>query len=45
MTKCNPRCSIKTLHELCESWLCKEIGKKISGERRDEIMRGIFDVV
>jgi len=39
----NPSCSMKTFHELCESWFCKEIGRKISGEQRDEVMRNIFD--
>ncbi len=34
---------MKTLHELCESWFYKEIGRKISGERRDEVKRSIFD--
>jgi hypothetical protein len=23
--ECNPNCSMKTFHELCESWFCKEI--------------------
>ncbi len=36
MMECNPACSMKTLHELCESRLCERIGKEISGERRDE---------
>jgi hypothetical protein len=36
--------SIKTFHELCESRFCKEIGKKIYGERKDEVRRSIFDV-
>jgi hypothetical protein len=44
MMECNPSCSMKTLHELCESWLCTEIGRKISGEQRDEVMKNIFDV-
>jgi hypothetical protein len=42
--ECNPNYLMKTLHELCESRLCKEIGKKIFGERRDDVMRNIFDV-
>jgi hypothetical protein len=36
--------SMKTLHELCESQLCKGIGEEISGERRDEEWRNIYDV-
>jgi hypothetical protein len=27
--------SLKALQELCESWFCEGIGKKISGEQRD----------
>jgi len=42
--QCNPNCSMKTFHELCESQFCKEIGKNIFGERRDEVMRSIFYV-
>jgi hypothetical protein len=34
---------MKMFHELCESLFCKEIGKKISGELRDEVRRTIFD--
>jgi hypothetical protein len=44
MMEHNPNCSMKALHELCKSWFYKEIGKKISGERRDEVRRSIFDV-
>jgi hypothetical protein len=44
MMEHNPNCSMKTFHELCESWLCKEIGKKNSGERKDEDGKNIFDV-
>jgi hypothetical protein len=40
----NPSCSLKILHELCESWFYKEIGKKSSGEQRGEVMRTIFDI-
>jgi hypothetical protein len=39
----NPNCSMKTLHELCESQFYKEIGTKISRERRDEDGRRIFE--
>jgi hypothetical protein len=39
----NPYCLMKTLLELCESRFCKEIGRKISAQRRDEVMRRIFD--
>jgi hypothetical protein len=35
---------MKTLHEFCESRFYEEIGRKIFGERRDEVMRSIFDV-
>ncbi len=35
----NFSCSMKTLHELCGSHFCKEIGKKIASERRDEVRR------
>ncbi len=41
--ECNPCCSMKTLDELCESRLCKEINRKTSGEQRDEDGRRIFD--
>jgi hypothetical protein len=34
---------MKTLLELCESWLWKEVGKRISREREDEVMESIFD--
>jgi hypothetical protein len=34
---------MKTFHELCESRFYKEIGRKISGEQRDEVMKSIFD--
>ncbi len=44
MMQRNPSCLMKILHELCESQFRKEIGKKISGERRDEVMRNIFNV-
>jgi hypothetical protein len=40
----NSNCSMKTLHELCESRLYKGIGMKIFGEQRDEDGRSIFDV-
>jgi hypothetical protein len=35
----NPDCSMKTIHELCESRFCEGIGKKIFGERRDGYWR------
>jgi hypothetical protein len=41
--ECNPSYSMKTLDELCESRFCKGIGKKTSGERRDEDGRRIFE--
>ncbi len=44
MMENNPSCSMKTFHELCELQFCKEISRNISGERRDEVMRSIFDV-
>jgi hypothetical protein len=34
---------MKTLHELCGSCFCKEIGRRISGKRKDEVMKKIFD--
>jgi len=36
-------CSMKTLHELCESRIYKGIGKKNFGEQRDEDWRNIYD--
>jgi len=39
----NPYYSIKTLLEFYASHFCKEIGKKIFAQRRDEVMRSIFD--
>ncbi len=39
----DPSCSMKTLHELCESRLCEQIGRELSGERRDEEWRKIYD--
>jgi hypothetical protein len=44
MMENNSSCSMKTFHEVCELQFCKEIGKKISGEQKDEVMRSIFDV-
>jgi hypothetical protein len=35
--------SMKTLHELCESWFYKGIGMEIFGEQRDEEWRSIYD--
>jgi hypothetical protein len=32
----DPSYSMKTLHELCESWFCEGIGEEISREWRDE---------
>jgi len=34
---------MKTLYELYESRFCKEIGRKIVGEQRDEVRRSIFE--
>jgi hypothetical protein len=45
MMECDLDCSMKTLHELCESQLREGIGKEISGEQRDEEWRNIYDVV
>jgi hypothetical protein len=39
----DPDCSMKTLHELCESQICEGIGKKNFGEQRDEDWRNIYD--
>ncbi len=44
MMEHNLSCSMKTLHELCESWFWEEIGRKISREQKDEVMKSIFDV-
>jgi hypothetical protein len=41
--ECNPSYSMKTLHELWESWFYNEIGKKIYREQRDEDGKSIFD--
>ncbi len=48
----NLDCSMETLYELCESWLCRGVGEEISGQRRDgqkniymmrvEVKRGHF---
>jgi hypothetical protein len=35
---------METFNELCESWLCKGIHEKISGEQRDEEKINIYDV-
>jgi len=32
--------SLKILQKLCESWFCEGIGKKISGEQRDQDWKG-----
>jgi hypothetical protein len=42
--KHDPGCSMKTLHELYESRLCKGIGKEFSGEQRDKEWKKIYDV-
>jgi len=39
----DPGCSMKTLHELCESRICEGIGKKNFGEQRDEDWKNIYD--
>ncbi len=39
----NPSCSMETFYELCESRLCEGIGEEISGERKDEEKRNIYD--
>jgi hypothetical protein len=44
MMEHNPGYSMKTLHELCESWFCEGIGKKISWERKGENGRNIYNV-
>jgi hypothetical protein len=41
--ECDFRSSMKTFHELCESWLFKGIGMEIFGERSDEEWRSIYD--
>jgi hypothetical protein len=30
--ECDPGCIMKTLYELCESWLCEGIDEEISGD-------------
>ncbi len=40
----NLGCSMKTLHELCESQFCEGIGKKIAKEKKDKIWRSIYHV-
>jgi hypothetical protein len=35
--------SMETLYELCKSWLYEGIGEEISGERKDEEKRNIYD--
>ncbi len=44
MMERNPDCSMKTFHELCESWFCEGIGKKIYEEQRDEDWKSIYDI-
>jgi len=39
----NLNCLNETLYELCESQLCEGIGEEISGERKDEEKRNIYD--
>jgi len=41
--ECNPGCSMKTFHELCESQFCEGIGRKIFGKRRDGDWKSIYD--
>jgi hypothetical protein len=40
----DPGCSMGTFYELCESQLYEGIGEEISGERRDEERRNIYEV-
>jgi hypothetical protein len=35
---------MRIIHELCESWLYKGIGREIFGKRKDEEWRSIYDV-
>jgi len=37
-------CSMETLYELCEPWLCEGIGEEISREQRDGEKKNIYDV-
>jgi hypothetical protein len=37
-------CSMKIFHELCESQLCEGIGRELSGKRKDEKWRRIYNV-
>ncbi len=41
--ECDPSCSMETHYELCESQLNKGIGEEISGERRDEEKKYIYE--
>jgi hypothetical protein len=40
----DPDCSMEIFYEWCESWLYEGISEKISGERRDEEKRNIYDI-
>ncbi len=44
MMEHDPNCSMETLYELCESWLCERIDEEISRERKDKERRNIYDV-
>jgi hypothetical protein len=35
--------SMKTFHVLCESQFCEGIGRKISGDQKDEDWKSIYD--
>jgi hypothetical protein len=37
-------CSMDTLYELYESWLCEWFGVELSREREDGEMKNIYDV-
>ncbi len=43
MMVCDLDRSMDILCELCESRLCEGIGEEISGERRDEERKNIYD--
>ncbi len=40
----DPDCSMEIFYEWCESWLYEGISEEISGERRDEEKRNIYDI-
>ncbi len=39
----NLDCSMETLYELCESWLCRGVGEEISGQLKDGEKKYMYD--